>query len=101
MPHVTVEDLVAVLQQLPPEVSAVNAVSQGLWHLDSRAVAALLKVSLKGLQQSDSWSWSPQPPCQQCWAGVKKSLAKPCTCMHSRGHGLHLIFTVDIQKHAR
>ena len=47
MPHVTVEDLVAVLQQLPPEVSAVNAVSQGLWHLDSRAVAALLKVSLK------------------------------------------------------
>ena len=63
MPHVTVEDLVAVLQQLPPEVSAVNAVSQGLWHLDSRAVAALLKVSLRALQRSNSWSWNLHPLC--------------------------------------
>ena len=56
MPHVTVEDLVAVLQQLPPDVSAVSAVSQGLWHLDSRAVAALLKVSLKMLRRCDLWA---------------------------------------------
>ena len=96
MPHVTVEDLVAALQQLPPEVSAVNAVSQGLWHLDSRAVAALLKVSLKALPRSDSWSWSLQPPCYNAGQAPRVLWQNICTCMYSHGHDLRLIFMVDI-----
>ena len=39
----TVEDLLRIVRQLPPEESAVSAVSRGLYYLDSRALAALLK----------------------------------------------------------
>lgn len=39
----TVEDLLRIVRSLPPEESAVQAVSRGLFYLDSRALAALLK----------------------------------------------------------
>lgn len=39
----TVEDLLEVVRHLPPEASAVKAVAQGLYFLDSGALAALLK----------------------------------------------------------
>ena len=39
----TVEDLLHIIRNLPPEESAVSAVSRGLYYLDSRALAALLK----------------------------------------------------------
>ncbi|KAK9807258.1 hypothetical protein WJX73_003948 [Symbiochloris irregularis] len=39
----TVEDLLHIIRNLPPEESAVQAVSRGLFYLDSRALAALLK----------------------------------------------------------
>jgi pentatricopeptide repeat domain-containing protein 1 len=39
----TVEDLLRIIRALPPEDSAVAAVSRGLFYLDSRALAALLK----------------------------------------------------------
>ena len=39
----TVEDLLRIVRSLPPEESAVTAVSRGLYYLDSRALAALLK----------------------------------------------------------
>ena len=39
----TVEDLLRIVRNLPPEESAVQAVSRGLFYLDSRALAALLK----------------------------------------------------------
>jgi hypothetical protein len=39
----TVEDLLRIVRSLPPEESAVQAVSRGLYYLDSRALAALLK----------------------------------------------------------
>lgn len=39
----TVEDLLRIVRSLPPEESAVAAVSRGLFYLDSRALAALLK----------------------------------------------------------
>lgn len=39
----TVEDLLRIVRSLPPEESAVAAVSRGLYYLDSRALAALLK----------------------------------------------------------
>ena len=39
----TVEDLLRIVRSLPPEDSAVAAVSRGLFYLDSRALAALLK----------------------------------------------------------
>ena len=41
--QLTVEDLVAAVQRLPPGVSPIPAVAQGLHNLDSRACAALLK----------------------------------------------------------
>lgn len=39
----TVEDLLRIIRNLSPEESAVSAVSTGLYYLDSRALAALLK----------------------------------------------------------
>lgn len=46
----TVEDLVAMVQRLPPGVSAIPSVAHGLHSLDSRACAALLKdLSKNGL----------------------------------------------------
>jgi pentatricopeptide repeat domain-containing protein 1 len=44
-PHgeVTVEDLLECVRRLPPDASAVKAVAQGLYFLDSGALAALLK----------------------------------------------------------
>lgn len=39
----TVEDLLRIVRNLPAEESAVQAVSRGLYYLDSRALAALLK----------------------------------------------------------
>ena len=39
----TVEDLLEVVRRLPPEASAVRAISQGLYYLDPGALAALLK----------------------------------------------------------
>ncbi len=48
--QLTVEDLVAMVQRLPPGVSAILTVAQGLHSLDSRACAALLKdLSKNGL----------------------------------------------------
>ncbi|KAK9795872.1 hypothetical protein WJX73_003023 [Symbiochloris irregularis] len=48
----TVEDLVALVQKLPGDVPVVPAVSEGLWTLDSRALAALLKeLNKAGLTQ--------------------------------------------------
>ena len=48
--QLTVEDLVAMVQRLPPGVSAIPTVAQGLHNLDSRACAALLKdLSKNGL----------------------------------------------------
>ncbi|KAA6420971.1 MAG: hypothetical protein FRX49_09111 [Trebouxia sp. A1-2] len=48
--QLTVEDLVAMVQRLPPGVSAIPTVAQGLHSLDSRACAALLKdLSKNGL----------------------------------------------------
>jgi len=41
--EMSVEDLVRVIQSLPPETSVVLTVSQALCYLDSRALAALLK----------------------------------------------------------
>jgi len=43
----TVEDLLRIVRGLPPEESAVNAVARGLYYLDSRALAALLKELAK------------------------------------------------------
>ncbi|CAL8463218.1 g2752 [Coccomyxa elongata] len=43
MPEPTVEDLVDAVRKLPPDASAIPAVSQGLFYMDSRAVAAMLK----------------------------------------------------------
>lgn len=45
--EMSVEDLVRVIQSLPPETSVVLAVSQALCYLDSRALAALLKELAK------------------------------------------------------
>ena len=42
-PDMTVEDLLEVVRRLPPEASAVRAISQGLYYLDPGALAALLK----------------------------------------------------------
>lgn len=39
----TVEDLLRIIRNLPQDESAVQAVSRGLYYLDSRALAALLK----------------------------------------------------------
>lgn len=39
----TVEDLIRIVRNLPPEESAIQAVSRGLYYLDSRALAAMLK----------------------------------------------------------
>ena len=39
----TVEDLLRIVRNLSPDESAVQAVSSGLYYLDSRALAALLK----------------------------------------------------------
>lgn len=50
----TVEDLLRIVRALPAEESAVKAVSQGLQYLDSRAVAALLKVSFCPLLSGSS-----------------------------------------------
>ena len=50
----TVEDLLRIVRALPAEESAVKAVSQGLQYLDSRAVAALLKVSFCPLPSGSS-----------------------------------------------
>ena len=48
--QLTVEDLVAIVQRLPPGMPAVPAVAMGLHGLDSRACAALLKeLSSNGL----------------------------------------------------
>lgn len=50
--ELTVEDLVAVIQKLPGDAPVVPAVVEGLWLLDSRAAAALLKdLSKVGLTQ--------------------------------------------------
>ena len=54
----TVEDLLRIVRALPAEESAVKAVSQGLQYLDSRAVAALLKVRVCPLAFGSS---------QKCW----------------------------------
>ena len=43
----TVEDLLRIVRGLPPEESAINAVARGLYYLDSRALAALLKELAK------------------------------------------------------
>lgn len=43
----TVEDLLRIIRNLSPDESAVKSVSQGLYYLDSRAVAALLKELAK------------------------------------------------------
>ena len=43
----TVEDLLRIVRGLPPEESAVAAVARGLYYLDSRALAALLKELAK------------------------------------------------------
>jgi hypothetical protein len=40
----TVEDLLRIIRGLPADISAVDAVARGLYYLDSRALAALLKV---------------------------------------------------------
>ncbi|GMH35501.1 hypothetical protein BSKO_03369 [Bryopsis sp. KO-2023] len=45
--EMSVEDLVRVIQSLPPETSVVLTVSQALCYLDSRALAALLKELAK------------------------------------------------------
>eukprot|EP00210_Caulerpa_lentillifera_P004588 g4378.t1 len=45
--EMSVEDLVRVIQSLPPDTSVVLAVSQALCYLDSRALAALLKELAK------------------------------------------------------
>lgn len=51
-PELTVEDLVAMIQKLPGDVPVIPAVAEGLWTLDSRAAAALLKeLSKVGLTQ--------------------------------------------------
>ena len=42
----TVEDLLKVIRALSPEASAPKAIAQGLYYLDSGALAALLKVRL-------------------------------------------------------
>ena len=48
--QLSVEDLIAVVQRLPPGMSPVPVVAQGLHGLDSRACAALLKdLSKSGL----------------------------------------------------
>lgn len=41
--RVSVEDLIIILQRLPPGTPPVPSVAQGLHNLDSRACAALLK----------------------------------------------------------
>lgn len=41
--HLTVEDLISIVQRLPPGTSPIPAVAQGLHSLDSRACAAFLK----------------------------------------------------------
>ncbi|KAK9810176.1 hypothetical protein WJX72_006143 [[Myrmecia] bisecta] len=43
LPAMSVEDLVSLIQKLPPHASVLPVASQGLFYLDSRAVAALLK----------------------------------------------------------
>ena len=42
--EMTVEDLLKVIRALPPDASAPKAIAQGLYYLDSGALAALLKV---------------------------------------------------------
>ena len=44
--EMTVEDLLKVIRALPPDASAPKAIAQGLYYLDSGALAALLKVHL-------------------------------------------------------
>lgn len=43
----TVEDLLRIVRSLPADESAVGAVARGLYYLDSRALAALLKELAK------------------------------------------------------
>lgn len=48
--QLSVEDLIIIVQRLPPGMSPIPAVAQGLHSLDSRACAALLKdLSKTGL----------------------------------------------------
>ncbi|KAK9810087.1 hypothetical protein WJX72_004590 [[Myrmecia] bisecta] len=59
----TVEDLLRIICSLTPEESAVKAVSRGLYYLDSRALAALLKELAKaGLSNraSELFDWLRQ-----------------------------------------
>ena len=46
--EMTVEDLLKVIRALPPDASAPKAIAQGLYYLDSGALAALLKVHQVG-----------------------------------------------------
>lgn len=43
----TVEDLLRIVMKLAPQESAIDAVEQGLYYLDSSAMAALLKELAK------------------------------------------------------
>ncbi len=45
--EMTVEDLLKVIRALPPDASAPKAIAQGLYYLDSGALAALLKVRVQ------------------------------------------------------
>ncbi|PNH11429.1 hypothetical protein TSOC_001797, partial [Tetrabaena socialis] len=46
-PDLTVEDLIKITLKLAPQESAVDAIKQGLYYLDSSAMAALLKELAK------------------------------------------------------
>lgn len=69
----TVEDLLRVLRHLSPEASVVTAVERGLEHLDSRALAALLKELAKaGLpgRASELFEWLRSRPNDHVLAGL-------------------------------
>lgn len=56
----TVEDLLKLIRNLPPEASAVDTVGQGLYYLDSRALSALLKELSKcglGYRANELFDW--------------------------------------------
>ena len=75
----TVEDLLHIIRNLSPDESAVQAVSRGLYYLDSRALAALLKELHKaGL--SHRWGC---PACDNRYARSKGHRVCHVHCMHN------------------
>lgn len=95
----TVEDLLEVVRRLPAEASAVQAVAQGLYSLDSGALAALLKELNKAgharrAQEIFDWLRSLDPTndlSSLCTTMTYTTMISQCGTQHALRRALELM----------